>query len=45
LDVAGHYARPDVFELRVHRVPKPFIQTLETGTDEGDSMPDEQVAF
>jgi nitrilase len=26
LDVAGHYARPDVFELIVHRKPHPMIQ-------------------
>jgi len=26
LDVAGHYARPDIFELIVHREPRPMIQ-------------------
>jgi hypothetical protein len=30
LDVAGHYARPDVFELIVHTEARPLI-TLEKG--------------
>jgi nitrilase len=29
LDVAGHYARPDVFELIVHRKSHPMIQVAE----------------
>jgi nitrilase len=39
LDVAGHYGRPDVFELRVHREPRPFVTTVEDGLDtaHGDS--------
>ena len=30
LDVAGHYGRPDVFELIVHREPRRMIATRET---------------
>jgi nitrilase len=35
LDVAGHYGRPDVFELRVHRRVKPQVQIIDD-RDEGD---------
>ena len=30
-DAAGHYGRPDVFELTVHRDPRPMVRTVEQG--------------
>jgi nitrilase len=37
LDSAGHYARPDVFELRFHRRPTPIIQVVEDEPDGPDT--------
>ncbi|HSM16587.1 MAG TPA: carbon-nitrogen hydrolase family protein [Gemmatimonadales bacterium] len=38
LDVAGHYARPDIFELIVHRKPKSMLAVTEDqeGSDAGE---------
>jgi nitrilase len=33
LDVAGHYARPDLFEVRVHRDGRPFLEIADTDSD------------
>jgi nitrilase len=35
LDVAGHYARPDVFELRIHRRPRPMLSHVEEDAEDG----------
>ncbi len=35
LDVAGHYARPDIFELIVHRQARPMIQVMKGKRGEG----------
>jgi len=42
LDVAGHYARPDVFELIVHRTPKRLLTVKDDRTqgEAGEAQPD-----
>ena len=39
LDVAGHYGRPDLFELKVHRAPRPFLQVVEGREEDGGEEP------
>ena len=38
LDVAGHYNRPDVFELRVHRRATPAIQIVDEEDRDAESL-------
>ncbi len=45
LDVAGHYARPDVFELIVHREAHPIIKVVEeqsAGSRQGEELKQEE---
>ena len=39
LDAGGHYARPDIFELRMHRRPRPMLEVVDDpdGLDSGGS--------
>lgn len=38
LDIAGHYARPDVFELRVHKRAAPFVRLVDGDPDESPDV-------
>ena len=37
LDSAGHYARPDLFELRYHRRPTPFLKMVEEEQEDAEA--------
>jgi nitrilase len=41
LDVAGHYGRPDVFQLTVRRQANPAIREADPGTDPAAGPPEE----
>ena len=46
LDVAGHYARPDAFQLTVNKTPLPILSIREGAPDFHDTEGnDEKVAF
>jgi len=45
LDIAGHYGRPDVFELRVHRRPRPHLEFIhDADLGETPRPPDSEAA-